>query len=80
MNKHPPPINYRLSYVPVNKTSELQTMVTDIDLLAVTETWLQPERLDCEIFMGTVSTSTGEIELTDLEVVFYLLCVKTLLA
>ena len=32
-----------------NKTCELQTMVTDIDLLAITETWLRPENLDCEI-------------------------------
>ena len=36
----------------LNKTSELQTMMTDIDLLAVTETWLKPERLDCEILYG----------------------------
>ena len=68
----------------LNRTSELQTMVTDIDLLAVTETWPEPglslKDWTVKFFMGTVSTSTDEIELTGLEVVFYWLYVKTSLA
>ena len=35
-----------------NKTSELQALVTGIDLLAVTETWLKPEIGDCELLPG----------------------------
>ena len=35
-----------------NKTSELQTLVTDVDLLAVTETWLKPEIANCELLPG----------------------------
>ena len=31
------------------KTSELQTLVTDCVLIAVTETWLKPEIRNCEI-------------------------------
>ena len=33
----------------VNKTDELQALTTDVDLLAVTETWLKPTILDSEI-------------------------------
>lgn len=37
----------------INKTNELQTLAIDIDLLAVTETWLlKPENLDSEILPG----------------------------
>jgi hypothetical protein len=33
-----------------NKTSELRTLVTaDIDLIAITETWLKPEIANCEL-------------------------------
>jgi hypothetical protein len=35
-----------------NKTSELQTLVTGVDLLAVTETWLKPEIGNCELLPG----------------------------
>jgi hypothetical protein len=36
-----------------NKTSELQTLVTGVDLLAVTETWLKPDQIgDCELLPG----------------------------
>ena len=33
----------------INKTNELQTLAIDIDLLAITETWLKPDNLDSEI-------------------------------
>ena len=33
----------------VHKTDELQTLAVDVDLIAVTETWLRPDILDCEI-------------------------------
>ena len=36
----------------INKTNELQTITIDIDILAVTETWLKPENLDSEIHPG----------------------------
>ena len=36
----------------INKTNELQTLAIDIDLLAITETWLKPENLDSEILPG----------------------------
>ena len=36
----------------INKTNELQTTAIDIDILAVTETWLKPENLDSEIHPG----------------------------
>ncbi len=35
-----------------NKTSELQTLVTDVDLLAVTEICLKPEIANCELLPG----------------------------
>jgi hypothetical protein len=33
----------------INKTNELQTLAIDIDLLAITETWLKPDNLNSEI-------------------------------
>ena len=35
-----------------NKTNELQTLVTDVDLVAITETWLKPEIGNCEVLPG----------------------------
>lgn len=35
-----------------NKTKELQTLATDIDIIAVTETWLKPDILNCELLPG----------------------------
>jgi hypothetical protein len=43
-------LNYTRSLA--NKTSELQTLVTCIDLPAVTETWLKSEIGDCELLPG----------------------------
>lgn len=37
----------------VHKTDEVQTLVVDVDLIAVTETWLKPDILDCEILPTT---------------------------
>ena len=46
-------LNIRCLYINarslVNKTDELQALTTDVDLLAVTETWLKPTILDSEI-------------------------------
>ena len=36
----------------VNKTTELQALASDLDLLAITETWLKPHILDCELLPG----------------------------
>lgn len=35
-----------------NKTSELQTLVTDVYLIAITETWLKPETGNCKFLPG----------------------------
>ena len=39
-----------------NKITELQTLVTDVDLFAVTETWLKPEIANCELLPGNEFT------------------------
>jgi hypothetical protein len=36
----------------VNKSAEFQSLAADLDLVAVTETWLKPHILDCEILPG----------------------------
>jgi hypothetical protein len=36
----------------VRKMDELQTLSTDMDLFAVTETWPKPDILDCELLPG----------------------------
>ena len=36
----------------VNKSAEFQSLAADLDLIAVTETWLKPHILDCEILPG----------------------------
>lgn len=46
----------------VNKTTEFQTLATDIDLIAVTESWLKPDILNSELLPGPNFTSTDEIE------------------
>jgi hypothetical protein len=33
----------------VHKTDKLQTLAVDVDLIAVTETWLRPDIIDCKI-------------------------------
>ena len=33
----------------VHKTNELEIVAVDVDLIAVTVTWLRPDILDCEI-------------------------------
>jgi hypothetical protein len=35
-----------------NKSAEFQSLAADLDLIAVTETWLEPHILDCEILLG----------------------------
>jgi exonuclease III len=35
-----------------NKTKELQTLASNIDIIAVTETWLKPDILNCELLPG----------------------------
>ena len=36
----------------VNKSAEFQSLAADLDIIAVTETWLKPHILDCEILPG----------------------------
>ena len=36
----------------VNKSGELQTIATGYDIIAITETWLKPDTLDCKILPG----------------------------
>ena len=36
----------------VNKSAEFQSLAADLDLIDVTETWLKPHILDCEILPG----------------------------
>lgn len=40
----------------VNKTKEFQTLAVDTDLILVTETWLKPNVLDCELLPGSTFT------------------------
>jgi hypothetical protein len=57
----------------ITKTNELQTLAIDIDLLAITETWLKrtPRTWIAKFFLATILTSIGETRLTELVAVFY---------
>lgn len=62
VSPNPGPQNYMINCLYlnarslVNKMDELQTLAVDTDLIAVTETWLKPDILDCEL-LSTIDFS-----------------------